>query len=1109
MSESQIASLLAVLSLCADETANCPLASFARDLRGAVAAKGGDDTSLGDILAERSLELVKEEERINSTNEMIALTHDKLRAEITRVEAQMREQERRLKEVTQQKKLCKAALNMIVSGGVPNLVDADQAGMPNMEPPVRGTKHGAETSKEDDTELQPAKAAPEPAPMKSTRPTTTRGSTASPAKPAAPAADSKPASAADAAAVGGKAAPPSKTAASGATAPAPSPASPRSAAAGVSGTGLVTMLRMPDVKESALLSAIETYEQQTFVKNGNEWMANDAYPDVLTVLLALLKHLPEPRPPVQLAELHVLGYVLQAAPVSSPSHNKNVLAMLEALVTKGDAIPILTKLLTSVNDDVKCEVLECLSPVVCSSHALVTAMTPNPSAPNICTHARREFLKCNGLEPLVNIVVFSTSEPVLERALVFLWGLLSKDERVDIENNGGKSIRAEVRGLGGLRAVLDLLYTDSLAILENVCMVIGYITREDSSKKEIREIGGLEKITATLRHPSDSIKTKMAGAVWNCAANPENRTYLRQLGAIPALLELLNPSAVSPSASADSAASEFVRENAAGALWNLSVDAENKAQILDYGGIPALIKVMKSSSSVAVVENVSGTLWNCSAVVETRPVIRKAGGIPVLLSLLNEHKPTGASGASRAAAVNAAMPLSEKIIENIAGTLRNCAINDQNKPLIREAGGVELILQKLKEALLDPATVPRGAAASPPPSVRLSNNTLDKLASTLWILTISPEIKHTVRMAGGIQTLTRILELSSPTLSGMAAAKGAKASASPFQSTAVSPAAARRFATPSDYYQAYFSPAALSKLPSATPTITVTMNIKEKIAGVLRNCSTVPENRPVMVECGVVRCLVSVILDCYSAKTVFPANTANHKNTSRSQEPSVQLKETVSSALWYLSRDDKVTPREQGGLELMCMFMVTPQQPNVVLEQAAGALSSLTVNNPENRDALRNSGGLQALVQLTAEKATSEYAARSTEGGGAGRGSSKAGSEAVPPSNTYAVLNALLTIRNSTISNEENLKYCADVVCTGKAEFGHSLLYVVQNGSEEAAREAALTIKNICGAPKVVEFFNKNGCAAALTGLTERATSDSVRRAAASALQALSRPAKK
>ncbi|CBZ29397.1 conserved hypothetical protein [Leishmania mexicana MHOM/GT/2001/U1103] len=1036
----EIASLLEVLSS-SEEAGICPLASFARDIRSLVDT--GQTEDLGNVLAQRSAELVKEEEKLNASKEMISVTYDKLRAEMTRVEAQMRSQERRLQEVSQQKKLCKLALNLYLAGEVPSLVDAHGMAVPCASPGLPDMmKRGAE----DRGEEHPNKAAPEPAPMKNSP-------TSRPRRPVQAVENDG----------------------SGSPKNGAPTVSPRTGLAALTSDGLLALLRLPDVKENVLLNAIEGYTQQHLEKNSN-WMTAQSYPDILAVMMAVLSHLSEPRPPVQLAELRLLGYALQSSPAPRPSgNNDNLFKVLDTLVRDGRAVPILTNLLNSVNDDVKCEVLEFLAPLVCETHALINAVAVN----TLSAFARKEFLAANGLEPLVNIVIVSTSEAVLERALIFLWGLLTKDEKVEHGGSVDASIRSQARELGGLRAVLDLLYTDCLPILENVSMVIGYITREDASKKEIREIGGLEKITATLRHPSDSIKTKMAGAVWNCASNADNRKHLRELGAIPALLELLrNPS----SAVMDNNTYEFVRENAAGALWNLSVETESKTQIIEYGGVPVLVEVMSSSNSVSVVENASGTLWNCSATAEARPILRKAGCIPVLLSLLNHRKPIEPS---RAIAVKSTMPLSEKIIDNVAGTLRNCAINDQNKPAIRECGGVELLVAKVREAYLS-SNKRNSADKTPSPP---SPSTVDKLVSTLWILTTSPEIKHSVRYAGGIEAFTSILEMSSPSIAGGSKAAGKNASLfSPLRM----PADTSRLSV--EAFQAAYSPSAIGKLQFGTPSLLVPMNVKEKLVGVLRNCSTVTENRPTMIQAGCTRCLVAVIMDCYASATVFQANTVTHKN-SRFQEPSTQLKETVASALWHLSRDDKETPRLQGGLELMCMLLLSPQQPSVVLEQAAGALSSLTVNNNENRDAVRTYGGLSALISLV-----SEYPQGNT--------GSRAGKSDVS-SHTYAALNALLTIRNCTVNSDENVRACYEALTDKKSAFGSALLYMIEHGSEECAKEAALTAKNICFIPAAASYFVQNNGVALVTSLSERASSDSVRRAAAALLQVLSKAAKK
>ncbi|KAG8347369.1 putative Armadillo beta catenin like repeat [Trypanosoma vivax] len=1119
---SKIAALLFALTE-NEENGQCPLATFARSLRDASHARSQPSTngrassfgsstsafSLSDVLAERSLTLMQEEESILQDEEAVRITYDKLRAEVARVEAQLQSLQRRAKEIAQQKSFYKFAMNLLVLGEVPEFCEQEvEFGGRSPRDNVTPANEAIVTSALDGPEEVPVSAN---SPRQSGRSLSTPksqqqgGSSAGSNKAYDTARAPQSASSKEVRsdAIGAETAPDDGSPA--ARKPCPreklsqghrgvSNSSCSGGATGGSscGSALLTMLRLPDVKESVLLQAIENYDEQNFRKYSSWTAAHQK--ETVGVLLALLNHIHLPRPPVQLAELRILGHVIRAAVGSqclseftstTSATSSSVLPeavavpLLHAMMQDGNAVAVFTRLLQSVNDDVKCEVLECLSPLIINSNN----NNNNPSSPSALSRVRdpvgegrrqlpdgrKKFIAAGGLQPLVNIVASCTSEAVLERSLVLLWGLLTRNDDED-------KVRDEVRRLGGLRAVLDLLYTDSIPILENVAMTIGYITREEASKVVIREAGGLEKLTATLRHPSESIQTKMAGAVWNCASNAENRTYLRYIGCIPALIELL------------SSPHEFVQENAAGALWNLSVDPENKTQIFEYGGIAELAQLISKSTSVSVVENASGTLWNCSAAVETRPAIRKAGAIPILLSVLDRKNVGSQAAKPRPAGLgttltgkedtNTYLPISDKILDNVAGTLRNCAINDQNKPVIREASGVELLLKKLEQGIVvQPSSIP--------------TPTLDKLASTLWILTISPEIKHSVRLSDGIPLLTKILEISSTTSS-----KGKRANAS----------------------------------------TQLTMSVKEKIVGILRNCSTVQENRRVMVSANVVRALVRVVEDCRSEVDV-KANLNSVSQGSKGQEqqqqqtqPSLQLKETVASALWYLSRDDKVAPREEGGLELLCQFLQEPDQPSVVLEQAAGALSSLTVNSQENRDKLREFGGLHALMRLIASRAMDVFPPQS-------HGADRKGSASVRPANettttvnraatsvsssgktdgnfshTYAVLNALLVLRNSTSSNEENLRCIAEWRYNSRGSntsvgtpFTTTLLHIIKNGSEDCAQEAALCVKNLCGHPKALEALLQQDAVDVLGGLAERGTTEFARRAAAMTLHSLAR----
>jgi hypothetical protein len=594
--------------LCADSSVQCSLASFARDLM-------GTHQSISEHLTEHCQFLEEEQQRLSALVNAARMAKDKLVSELHRVDAQIQEADARIEEIEVSRRYCRIALNAIITGQaseaqVPKTLTPASSGLP--------VSHSVESSIPAVMPLQ-----------KLTNQLSTQ--------------------------------------------PLKEPSSlQREVASNFDVDSLISVLQIPDLKESTLLGSLVPMEQQVALLVNTPW-SDDDLSRCHRLITAIIEHIPLPRPPVQILESRILTSLVRRSFSQRP--NDGVRKVEDTMVTSG-GLEAMIRLLHSVNDEVKCESLECLS------HLCASAST------------RVRFCRCGGLDPLLSIVASSTNEPLLERALVFLWGILSTDDEA----------RKAVRENGGLRSIMDLLYTDSMSILENVAMCVGYITREEASKIAIRDGGGLEKITATLRHPSESIQTKIAGAVWNCASNNENRQFFRQLGCIPALIELL----CSPH--------EYVQENAAGALWNLSVDGENKSQILDYGGIHVLVRLLQQSRSSSVIENVSGTLWNCSAMVENRSAIRKCGGIQPLLSLLSFGN--------------------EKIQDNAAGALRNCAINDQNKTAIREAGGIEIAIELMG---------------------RVQSGTLEKLVAMLWILTAAPEAKVAVRLCGGIPKLVRLI----------------------------------------------------------------------------------------------------------------------------------------------------------------------------------------------------------------------------------------------------------------------------------------------------------------------------------------------------------------
>lgn len=737
--------------LAADPSVTCAMADFARDLQ--KFRSGQQPLHEAASLALRHYEAEGRDIALKLDQSRIA--HDKLKAELMRVDAQMDSLAKQQARGTQLSGFCR-----IVISGLHSLADTAS------ESAARAAPYPAPR--------QPSVssvAAPTPVPV----PTTQLATVVS--------------------------APPPTTATT--SAPVARSASPNTLP-DITGT-LIAMLQVTDVKEASLLTVLQRVDQTAAHTSVIPWANPLDYEAALTLWPLLVRHLPQVRPPVQVLELRVLTNVAKRAAQFAPPGGRPASLLHEC--TQGDSVMAILRLLNSVNDDVKSEALELLAVIVAEDLG------------------RQQFTTFHGIPPLINIISTSNSEPILERALILLWTAAISDEVKQLV----------LQQPEGLRSLLDLLFTDSTAILENVITSLGYLTRDEGTKVAVRECGGLEKLVATLLFPSESIQGKAAGAIWNCASNTENRVALRELGAIPYLIDLLS----SPSPN--------VQENAAGALWNLAVDVDNKACVLEYNGLTPLVGLLKSPHD-AIVENASGALWNCSATVENRAALRKLGAIPAVLSLLTHPN--------------------ERVQENAAGAMRNIVINDQNKSAIREAGGVELVVDLL-------------SAKSKKPTI------LEKLVSTLWILTVTPENKHALRTCNGLGRLVALLDHDNP-------------------------------------------------------------SIREKALGTVRNCSTVAENRQPLVECQAIAALVRL-------GAVIGAGTHGGSSTAR---------EHLACTLWNLSRDDKTTPRKEGAMKLLCQMLSDPHEG--VVEQAAGALSTLVASSPENRDVLRELGGVDGLVRVAA-----------------------------------------------------------------------------------------------------------------------------------------------
>ncbi|KAL0289693.1 UNVERIFIED_CONTAM: protein ARABIDILLO 2 [Sesamum angustifolium] len=91
-----------------------------------------------------------------------------------------------------------------------------------------------------------------------------------------------------------------------------------------------------------------------------------------------------------------------------------------------------------------------------------------------------------------------------------------------------------------------------------------------------QEAGALDALVQLTRSPHDGVKQEAAGALWNLSFDYRNQEAIAAAGGVEAL---------------------DVHETAAGALWNLAFNPGNALRIVDEGGVPALVHLCSSSVS--------------------------------------------------------------------------------------------------------------------------------------------------------------------------------------------------------------------------------------------------------------------------------------------------------------------------------------------------------------------------------------------------------------------------------------------------------------------------------------------------------------------------------
>ncbi|KAK8686403.1 hypothetical protein V6N13_125428 [Hibiscus sabdariffa] len=208
---------------------------------------------------------------------------------------------------------------------------------------------------------------------------------------------------------------------------------------------------------------------------------------------------------------------------------------------------------------------------------------------------------------------------------------------------------------GGIKALVDLIFkwpSSSEGLLERVTGALANLGADEKCSLEVVVAGGIHDLATRA----------LANLVAHGDSNRNNASIGQEEGALEALVQLT------------CSQNEGVRQEAAGALWNLSFDDKNREAIAAAGGVEALVALAQSSSSVSrgLQERVAGALGGFIA-------IGRQGGIAPLIALARSDI--------------------EDVHETAAGALWNLAFYRENALHIVQDGGVKSLIHRCSSSI--------------------------------------------------------------------------------------------------------------------------------------------------------------------------------------------------------------------------------------------------------------------------------------------------------------------------------------------------------------------------------------------------------------------------
>ena len=461
---------------------------------------------------------------------------------------------------------------------------------------------------------------------------------------------------------------------------------------------------------------------------------------------------------------------------------------------------------------------------------------------------------------------------------------------------------------------VKLLHSVNGEVKADVAMLVTTLTTDIQLKDAFGQAGGIHALVAILKqHGNEFALEKALTCVWHLAMSDTNKTVIREANGLNAIVDLLHTE------------NDVILENATIALGYLTRDDSNKIAIRKCNGLEKLIATLYYPSE-SIQSKAAGALWNCASNSDNKMVIRQLGSIAALIDLLGSKN--------------------ESVQENAAGGLWNCAVDTENKRLVRELGGLQPLIQLL---------------SSPVESV------VENASGTLWNCAAVGENRVAIRKLGGLDPLLKLLLVHNENIQENAAGAIRNCAINDQNKVTLKELGGLHL------FVDLLDKTKYSVLEKLTSTLWIcsinndnkhvirecngfpkllkvldheNFSIKEKALGILRNCSTLAENRTALIQCKAIAKLVEIL------------NGPADKLTSG-------MREYAAATLWNVARDDKVTARTEGAIQVLANLLT--DKTDSVVENAAGSLLSLTLNT-DNRDHVRDIGGIHALARCLSSK---------------------------------------------------------------------------------------------------------------------------------------------